>query len=179
MQQLATSLGSYGRNRLKHPFSLNETTARGPGAASMQQGREIMLIRFTCGLLLAVLPKVSVAEWAALPFGTPANAHFSGTYYFDSKLVSRKGNISKGSWMLTLSEPRLLNAYKRDRRLYASQIAEGEFDCSTREYKLTSNRFYSGPNATGELLQSTKGDTWRALKNGWQIWAFVWERACS
>jgi hypothetical protein len=123
---------------------------------------------------------LGVAGWVALPIGPPMNSPLStpGTYYVDPQWVSRQGGIGRGSWMFTQSAPQPLRAYKTDRRIYRSQIVEGEFNCGTREYRLLTNRFYSGPNGTGELLRTAEGDSWRDLKNGYEIWTYVWQQAC-
>lgn len=138
------------------------------------------LKRWVPVLALLIFPKLAVAEWAPLPFGPPVSNPLTvpGTYYFDSQLIAKQGTLGRGSWMLTLDSPHAIGAYKHDRRQYLSQVAEGEFNCSTREYRLLTNRFYSGPNGSGELLRTVEGDSWRDLKDGYEIWSYVWQQVC-
>jgi hypothetical protein len=80
--------------------------------------------------------------------------------------------------MLNLGATSEVRAYKRDRRVFLSQIVEGEFNCSTQEFRLVSNLFYIGRNGTVEIRQTSKDDSWTDLKNGFEIWSYVWRQAC-
>jgi hypothetical protein len=74
------------------------------------------------------------AAWIELPIKPPTDLAIimHGTYYLETQSIERQGGYGKGTWMLTLDTPQALRAYKQDRRVYRSQIVEGEFNCQTR-----------------------------------------------
>jgi len=123
----------------------------------------LALIFFFVGLPITVFSE----DWSEL-YGT----ELGDVVYVDKSSIKVEGDVAMGTFLINFSTPEPFNNA-------LSKLQDVSFDCSTSQFQVLNDQFFSKKNATGKLLQDSN---WPMPKMGFpkgSSWDMQYQYMCT